>query len=183
MLLALWGLSDVLFPGKSTTLRPGCSERRARCVAKHSCASRVVGAAGLGGQGRIAVGPQTGRAVVRRGPRGAELRGPRACVAGLTNGFGGARSEQELGGAPGRRAAPRRRCASESSISSSSSPLCDSRWARLGGPAPTRPVPGGLPCASSPEIGSVTTEETNRFSVCGYVYSVFSSRSLPLAEG
>ncbi|EPY84362.1 bromodomain-containing protein 1 [Camelus ferus] len=46
--------------------------------------------------------------------------------AGLTNGFGGARSEQELGGAPGRKAAPRRRCASESSISSSS-PLCDSR--------------------------------------------------------
>ncbi|KAF5926043.1 hypothetical protein HPG69_016749 [Diceros bicornis minor] len=45
---------------------------------------------------------------------------------GLTNGFGGARSEQELGGAPGRKAAPRRRCASESSISSSSSPLCDS---------------------------------------------------------
>uniref|UniRef100_A0A8C9D4M1 Bromodomain containing 1 n=1 Tax=Panthera leo TaxID=9689 RepID=A0A8C9D4M1_PANLE len=102
---------------------------------------------------------------------------------GLTNGFGGARSEQELGGAPGRRAAPRRRCASESSISSSSSPLCDSRWARLGGPAPTRPVPGGLPCASSPEIGSATTEEINRFSACGDVYSVFPSRSLPLPEG
>ncbi|XP_004409730.1 PREDICTED: bromodomain-containing protein 1 isoform X2 [Odobenus rosmarus divergens] len=47
---------------------------------------------------------------------------------GLTNGFGGARSEQELGGAPGRRPAPRRRCASESSISSSSSPLCDSSF-------------------------------------------------------
>ncbi|XP_053751221.1 bromodomain-containing protein 1 isoform X5 [Panthera pardus] len=47
---------------------------------------------------------------------------------GLTNGFGGARSEQEPGGAPGRRAAPRRRCASESSISSSSSPLCDSSF-------------------------------------------------------
>ncbi|XP_025737791.1 bromodomain-containing protein 1 isoform X4 [Callorhinus ursinus] len=47
---------------------------------------------------------------------------------GLTNGFGGARTEQELGGAPGRRAAPRRRCASESSISSSSSPLCDSSF-------------------------------------------------------
>ncbi|XP_014719971.1 bromodomain-containing protein 1 isoform X3 [Equus asinus] len=45
---------------------------------------------------------------------------------GLTNGFGDARSEQELGGAPGRKAAPRRRCASESSISSSSSPFCDS---------------------------------------------------------
>ncbi|XP_053055521.1 bromodomain-containing protein 1 isoform X4 [Acinonyx jubatus] len=47
---------------------------------------------------------------------------------GLTNGFGGARSEQELGGAPGRRAAPRRRCASESSISSRSSPLCDASF-------------------------------------------------------
>ncbi|KAB1270072.1 Bromodomain-containing protein 1 [Camelus dromedarius] len=46
---------------------------------------------------------------------------------GLTNGFGGARSEQELGSAPGRKAAPRRRCASESSISSSS-PLCDSSF-------------------------------------------------------
>ncbi|KAM5332785.1 bromodomain-containing protein 1 isoform 2-T2 [Glossophaga mutica] len=43
---------------------------------------------------------------------------------GLTNGFGGVRSEQEPGGGPGRKAAPRRRCASESSISSSSSPLC-----------------------------------------------------------
>ncbi|XP_059968066.1 bromodomain-containing protein 1 isoform X2 [Mesoplodon densirostris] len=47
---------------------------------------------------------------------------------GLTNGFGAARSEQELGGAPGRTAAPRRRCASESSVSSSSSPLCDSSF-------------------------------------------------------
>ncbi|XP_020947014.1 bromodomain-containing protein 1 isoform X2 [Sus scrofa] len=46
---------------------------------------------------------------------------------GLTNGFGGARSEQELG-APGRKATPRRRCASESSISSSSSPLCDASF-------------------------------------------------------
>ncbi|KAF6117613.1 bromodomain containing 1 [Phyllostomus discolor] len=47
---------------------------------------------------------------------------------GLTNGFGGVRSEQEPepepGGGPARRAAPRRRCASESSICSSSSPLC-----------------------------------------------------------
>ncbi|XP_037016060.2 bromodomain-containing protein 1 isoform X1 [Artibeus jamaicensis] len=43
---------------------------------------------------------------------------------GLTNGFGGMRSEQELGGGPARKATPRRRCASESSISSSSSPLC-----------------------------------------------------------
>lgn len=49
------------------------------------------------------------------------------CFPGLTNGFGAARGEQELGGAPGRTAAPRRRCASESSISSSSSPLCDAR--------------------------------------------------------
>ncbi|XP_023558245.1 bromodomain-containing protein 1 isoform X6 [Octodon degus] len=48
---------------------------------------------------------------------------------GLTNGFGGSRSEQEPGSGPGRKATPRRRCASESSISSSNSPLCDSRWA------------------------------------------------------
>ncbi|XP_016067192.1 PREDICTED: bromodomain-containing protein 1 isoform X1 [Miniopterus natalensis] len=47
---------------------------------------------------------------------------------GLTNGFGGLRSEQELGVIPGRKAAPRRRCASESSISSSSSPLCDASF-------------------------------------------------------
>ncbi|XP_066214816.1 bromodomain-containing protein 1 isoform X2 [Saccopteryx leptura] len=47
---------------------------------------------------------------------------------GLTNGFGGVRSEQELGSAPGRKATPRRRCASESSISSSSSPLCDASF-------------------------------------------------------
>uniref|UniRef100_A0A2K5DZ59 Bromodomain containing 1 n=2 Tax=Aotus nancymaae TaxID=37293 RepID=A0A2K5DZ59_AOTNA len=47
---------------------------------------------------------------------------------GLTNGFGGARSEQEPGSGLGRKAAPRRRCASESSISSSNSPLCDSSF-------------------------------------------------------
>ncbi|XP_062058642.1 bromodomain-containing protein 1 isoform X2 [Lepus europaeus] len=47
---------------------------------------------------------------------------------GLTNGFGGARSEQEPGSGPGRKAAPRRRCASESSISSSSSPLCETSF-------------------------------------------------------
>ncbi|XP_063579196.1 bromodomain-containing protein 1 isoform X6 [Pongo abelii] len=47
---------------------------------------------------------------------------------GLTNGFGGARSEQEPGGGLGRKATPRRRCASESSISSSNSPLCDSSF-------------------------------------------------------
>ncbi|XP_073070168.1 bromodomain-containing protein 1 isoform X2 [Manis javanica] len=47
---------------------------------------------------------------------------------GLANGFGGTRSEQELGGTPGTRAAPRRRCASESSLSSSSGPLCDSSF-------------------------------------------------------
>nr|XP_031319347.1 bromodomain-containing protein 1 isoform X4 [Camelus dromedarius] len=52
---------------------------------------------------------------------------PLPAESGLTNGFGGARSEQELGSAPGRKAAPRRRCASESSISSSS-PLCDSSF-------------------------------------------------------
>ncbi|XP_033721711.1 bromodomain-containing protein 1 isoform X6 [Tursiops truncatus] len=53
---------------------------------------------------------------------------PPAAESGLTNGFGAARGEQELGGAPGRTAAPRRRCASESSVSSSSSPLCDSSF-------------------------------------------------------
>ncbi|KAM6161804.1 bromodomain-containing protein 1 isoform 4-T4 [Erethizon dorsatum] len=47
---------------------------------------------------------------------------------GLTNGFGGSRNEQEPGSGPGRKAAPRRRCASESSISSSNSPLCDSSF-------------------------------------------------------
>ncbi|XP_045146608.1 bromodomain-containing protein 1 [Echinops telfairi] len=47
---------------------------------------------------------------------------------GLTNGFGGAQGEQELGSAPGRKATPRRRCASESSISSSNSLLCDSSF-------------------------------------------------------
>ncbi|XP_054575630.1 bromodomain-containing protein 1 isoform X4 [Eptesicus fuscus] len=47
---------------------------------------------------------------------------------GLTNGFGGVRSEQEPGGLPGRKATPRRRCASESSIASSSSPLCDASF-------------------------------------------------------
>ncbi|XP_059537305.1 bromodomain-containing protein 1 isoform X3 [Myotis daubentonii] len=47
---------------------------------------------------------------------------------GLTNGFGGVRSEQEPGGLPGRKATPRRRCASESSIASSSSPLCDTSF-------------------------------------------------------
>ncbi|XP_040346453.1 bromodomain-containing protein 1 isoform X6 [Herpailurus yagouaroundi] len=53
---------------------------------------------------------------------------PPPAESGLANGFGGARSEQGLGGAPGRRAAPRRRCASESSISSGSGPLCDSSF-------------------------------------------------------
>lgn len=57
-------------------------------------------------------------------------------VAGLTNGFGGVSSEQELDGAPGRKATPRRRCVSESSICSISSPLCDTRW------APARPPTG-----------------------------------------
>ncbi|KAM8778971.1 bromodomain-containing protein 1 isoform 3-T3 [Rhynchonycteris naso] len=58
---------------------------------------------------------------------GAQL-GPETGEEGLTNGFGGVRSEQELGSAPGRKATPRRRCASESSISSSSSPLCDASF-------------------------------------------------------
>nr|XP_048300868.1 bromodomain-containing protein 1 isoform X4 [Myodes glareolus] len=47
---------------------------------------------------------------------------------GLTNGFGGTRCEQEPGSVLGRKAAPRRRCASESSICSSNSPLCDSSF-------------------------------------------------------
>ncbi|XP_021114435.1 bromodomain-containing protein 1 isoform X7 [Heterocephalus glaber] len=47
---------------------------------------------------------------------------------GLTNGFGGSRNEQEPGSGPGRKAAPRRRCVSESSISSNNSPLCDSSF-------------------------------------------------------
>ncbi|XP_041527849.1 bromodomain-containing protein 1 isoform X3 [Microtus oregoni] len=47
---------------------------------------------------------------------------------GLTNGFGSTRSEQEPGSGLGRKAAPRRRCASESSICSSNSPLCDSSF-------------------------------------------------------
>ncbi|KAM4840744.1 bromodomain-containing protein 1 isoform X5 [Urocitellus parryii] len=54
--------------------------------------------------------------------------GPDTGEEGLTNGFGGARTEQEPGSGLGRRAAPRRRCASESSISSSNSPLCDSSF-------------------------------------------------------
>ncbi|XP_019524135.1 PREDICTED: bromodomain-containing protein 1 isoform X2 [Hipposideros armiger] len=47
---------------------------------------------------------------------------------GLTNGFGGVSSEQELDSAPGRKATPRRRCVSESSICSISSPLCDASF-------------------------------------------------------
>ncbi|XP_058164944.1 bromodomain-containing protein 1 isoform X2 [Dasypus novemcinctus] len=47
---------------------------------------------------------------------------------GLTNGFGDGSSEQELGSAAGRKAAPRRRCASESSLSSSNSLLCDASF-------------------------------------------------------
>ncbi|XP_048209799.1 bromodomain-containing protein 1 isoform X3 [Perognathus longimembris pacificus] len=54
--------------------------------------------------------------------------GPDTGEDGLTNGFGGTRSEQEPGTGPGRKAAPRRRCASESSLSSSNSPLCDSSF-------------------------------------------------------
>ncbi|XP_007453959.1 PREDICTED: bromodomain-containing protein 1 isoform X1 [Lipotes vexillifer] len=63
-----------------------------------------------------------GDSEVEEGPPGKRLD------TGLTNGFGAARGEQELGGAPGRTAAPRRRCASESSVSSSSSPLCESSF-------------------------------------------------------
>ncbi|XP_073070170.1 bromodomain-containing protein 1 isoform X12 [Manis javanica] len=61
-------------------------------------------------------------------PPAAAPRRPFSWDDGLANGFGGTRSEQELGGTPGTRAAPRRRCASESSLSSSSGPLCDSSF-------------------------------------------------------
>nr|XP_048300867.1 bromodomain-containing protein 1 isoform X3 [Myodes glareolus] len=54
--------------------------------------------------------------------------GPDTGEEGLTNGFGGTRCEQEPGSVLGRKAAPRRRCASESSICSSNSPLCDSSF-------------------------------------------------------
>ncbi|XP_077025322.1 bromodomain-containing protein 1 isoform X3 [Tamandua tetradactyla] len=54
--------------------------------------------------------------------------GPETEEEGLTNGFGDVSTEQELGGAAGRKTAPRRRCASESSISSSNSLLCDSSF-------------------------------------------------------
>ncbi|XP_045434661.1 bromodomain-containing protein 1 isoform X8 [Pipistrellus kuhlii] len=53
---------------------------------------------------------------------------PPPAESGLTNGFGGVRSEPEPGALPGRKATPRRRCASESSIASSSSPLCDASF-------------------------------------------------------
>ncbi|XP_019524137.1 PREDICTED: bromodomain-containing protein 1 isoform X4 [Hipposideros armiger] len=58
---------------------------------------------------------------------GAQL-GPETGDEGLTNGFGGVSSEQELDSAPGRKATPRRRCVSESSICSISSPLCDASF-------------------------------------------------------
>ncbi|XP_050792059.1 bromodomain-containing protein 1 isoform X1 [Gopherus flavomarginatus] len=45
---------------------------------------------------------------------------------GLSNGFGDGSKERELDDAPGRKVEPRRRCASESSISSSNSLLCNS---------------------------------------------------------
>ncbi|XP_038612101.1 bromodomain-containing protein 1 isoform X1 [Tachyglossus aculeatus] len=47
---------------------------------------------------------------------------------GLSNGFGGGGRDQELDEAPGRKVEPRRRCASESSISSSNSLLCNSSF-------------------------------------------------------
>ncbi|XP_016794932.1 bromodomain-containing protein 1 isoform X3 [Pan paniscus] len=71
--------------------------------------------------------PPTGPGLEGFEEDGAAL-GPEAGEEGLTNGFGGARSEQEPGGGLGRKATPRRRCASESSISSSNSPLCDSSF-------------------------------------------------------
>ncbi|XP_075783951.1 bromodomain-containing protein 1 isoform X2 [Pelodiscus sinensis] len=47
---------------------------------------------------------------------------------GLSNGFGDGSKERELDDAPGRKIEPRRRCASESSISSSNSLLCNSSF-------------------------------------------------------
>ncbi|XP_063164010.1 bromodomain-containing protein 1 isoform X2 [Candoia aspera] len=47
---------------------------------------------------------------------------------GLSNGFGDGNKESELDDTPGRKVEPRRRCASESSISSSNSLLCNSSF-------------------------------------------------------
>ncbi|XP_070804117.1 bromodomain-containing protein 1 isoform X3 [Pituophis catenifer annectens] len=47
---------------------------------------------------------------------------------GLSNGFGDANKESEIADTPGRKVEPRRRCASESSISSSNSLLCNSSF-------------------------------------------------------
>ncbi|XP_072856717.2 bromodomain-containing protein 1 isoform X6 [Pogona vitticeps] len=47
---------------------------------------------------------------------------------GLSNGFGDGNKESESDDAPGRKVEPRRRCASESSISSSNSMLCNSSF-------------------------------------------------------
>lgn len=46
---------------------------------------------------------------------------------GLSNGFGDESKDRTLDDTPGRKVEPRRRCASESSISSSNSLLCNSR--------------------------------------------------------
>lgn len=46
---------------------------------------------------------------------------------GLSNGFGDGSKERALDDTPGRKVEPRRRCASESSISSSNSLLCNTR--------------------------------------------------------
>ncbi|XP_068956429.1 bromodomain-containing protein 1 isoform X5 [Petaurus breviceps papuanus] len=51
---------------------------------------------------------------------------------GLSNGFGGETKEPEPEDGPGRRVEPRRRCASESSISSSNSLLCHSSLPKCG---------------------------------------------------
>ncbi|XP_026524802.1 bromodomain-containing protein 1 isoform X2 [Notechis scutatus] len=49
---------------------------------------------------------------------------------GLSNGFGDGNKESEIHDTPGRKVEPRRRCASESSISSSNSLLCNSSFSR-----------------------------------------------------
>nr|XP_020643882.1 bromodomain-containing protein 1 isoform X7 [Pogona vitticeps] len=50
---------------------------------------------------------------------------------GLSNGFGDGNKESESDDAPGRKVEPRRRCASESSISSSNSMLCNSSTSNI----------------------------------------------------
>lgn len=127
---------------------------------------------GVWGDGLHAVTEETSDSGLGgRCARGAALAAElsRCVFAGLTNGFGGVRSEQEPGGLPGRKATPRRRCASESSIASSSSPLCDTRWAT------GLPSYMGLFCGPEPEKREVQMREHQ---VLVGSYSYFSLQSL-----